>query len=382
MDFSFSEEQVMFRDLFRSFADKEVLKHAEHVDKAEALNADTLKKAAEQGFFAALIPEEFGGAAFDMLSYTLLIEEVSKHCLSTGVALALHNSLVAAPLVKFGTPAQKETYLPLLAGGDFGALALTEPEAGSDAGTVATRATRNDTGYHFDGVKTWVSNAGPARLFIVLAVTAPKTLTAFLVERDQPWLTVGGREPTLGLRGLDIRTLYLEGGPLPAENVLGAEGQGAEIVAYAHTQARLALAAAALGAAEGALELGIRFAAERKQFNTQIVHKQAIQNYFADVHADIESLRLQVHYAAWLAQSGQPFDHAANLAKYLGARVAKDAANKMLQVHGGYGFSDEYPISRYHRDVRALRVLGGTDEVQRFYIARQVLNERGIVIQP
>jgi len=382
MDFSLNDEQLMFRDLFRDFAEKEVAKVAEHTDKSEEPPLAVLRKAAAQGFLGATIPEAYGGAGLDQLTFALLIEELAKHCLSTAVTVAVHTSLSAMTLLEFGTEEQKQKYLPFMASGELGALAITEPEAGSDPGAMQTTASRVEGAYHLDGVKSWVTNGALAKIILVVARTDAQQLGAFIVEKDSPFVAVGYREPTLGLRGLDIRTLYLDEAPVPAENLLGELNAGREVVRRATQRLRLALAAAALGAAEGALALGITFAAERKQFGIQIAHKQALQNYIADCSVDIESLRHLVQYAAWLADTGQDYGRYANMAKYLGARVAKDAANKMLQIHGGYGFSDEYAISRIYRDVRALRVMGGTDEVQRFGIAQDVLGDKGIQITP
>ena len=383
MDFNLSEEQLMFRDLFRDFAEKEVAKAAEHTDKAEAPPAAVLQKAAAQGFLGAPFPEALGGAAMDQLTYCLLLEALAQQCASTAVTVAVHTSLAGLTLLEAGTAAQQQAYLPRLAGGELGAFALTEPDAGSDTTVLQTRAVLANGGWHFDGVKSWVSNGGTAGLYIVFAATepgkGPAGLSAFIVEKSAPYLVVGHREPTLGLRGLDVRTLYLEGGPLPEGELLGPLNGG---WARAQDRFKLALAAVSLGVAENALALGVRFAVERKQFGTAIAQKGAIQTYLADCATEIESVRHLVHHAAWLADQGQPYARAAAMAKYLGARVAKDTANKMLQVHGGYGFSDEYAISRVYRDSRALKIVGGTDEVQRFLVAQAVLQEAGVAIQP
>lgn len=384
MDFALSEEQVMFRDLFRDFAEKEVAKVAEHTDKAEEPPLALLKKAAAQGFLGATLPEEYGGAGMDQLTFTLLLEELAKHCTSTAVTISLHTALTAMAILEAGTDAQKQKYLPRLAQGELGTFALTEPEAGSDAAAMQTRAVRTNGSFHLEGVKAWATNAALGNIYVVFALTEPKAkqegISAFIVDRKEitSGVTLGLREPTLGLRGLDIRTIYLEDTQLPAENLLGPLNGGWAIAQKANLRLRLALAAVSLGAAEGSLELGIKFAIERKQFGVAIAQKQAIQNYLADCTVDAESLRHLVHYAAWQADKGQDYTQSANMAKYLGARVAKDAANKMLQVHGGYGFSDEYAISRFHRDVRALRVLGGTDEMQRTLVAQKLLAEHGV----
>ncbi|MGQ0602308.1 MAG: acyl-CoA dehydrogenase family protein [Anaerolineales bacterium] len=380
MDFSLTEEQTMFRDLFRDFAEKEVARVAEHTDKAEEPPRDLLKKAASQGFLGATVPEQYGGAAMDTLTYCLLLEELAKHCLSTAVTVALHNSLATQTLVDAGSDAQKEIYLPRLASGELGTFALNEPDAGSDVSQLQTRAANANGAWHLDGVKSWVSNAGPAGLHVVFAKTDAKAMSAFIVEASAPNVMLGQREPTLGLRGLDIRTVYFEGVKLPEDSLLGVAGGGAAIAQRAYDQLKIALAAVALGCAENSLDLGVKFAAERKQFGTVIAHKQAMQNYIADCRVEIESLRHTLYHAAWLADTGNDFAHAATIAKYLGARVAKDAANKMLQIHGGYGFSDEYTISRVYRDARALRILGGTDEVQRVLIAQTEFKSAGVTI--
>jgi alkylation response protein AidB-like acyl-CoA dehydrogenase len=380
MDFTLSEEQVMFRDLFRDFAAKEIAKVAEHTDKHEEPPRNVLRKAAAQGFLGGPIPEQYGGAAMDTLTYCLLLEEFARQCQSTAVTVALHTSLTAQTILDAGTEEQKQEYLSVMASGELGAFALTEPDAGSDTANLQTRAVFADGAWHLDGVKSWVSNGGLAHTFIVFAKT-DKGLSAFLVDSKHPGVMVGHREPTLGLRGLDVRTVYFEGLRLPEDSLLGPLNGGAAIASRAYDRLKIALAAVALGAAENALQLGVSFAIERKQFGVAIAHKQAMQNYIADVHADIEALRYSLYQAAWLVDAGQDFSHAAGLVKYLGARVAKDAANKMLQVHGGYGFSDEYTISRVYRDVRALRILGGADELQRVQIASDVLKQAGVTIK-
>src|SRR6185503_20852786 len=205
-----------------------------------------------------------------------------------------------------------------------------------------------------------------------------KGISAFIVDSQTPGIALGQREPTLGMRSLDIRTLYFENCRVPAENLLGELNGGWAVVLRAFGRVRLSLAAAGLGAAEGALDLGVKFALERRQFGVQIAQKQAIQNYVADCAVGIEALRHLVQYTAWLADSGQAYGARASMAKYLGARVARETADKMLQVHGGYGFSDEYAISRIYRDVRALRLLGGTDEIQRYAVAREIFERDGL----
>jgi alkylation response protein AidB-like acyl-CoA dehydrogenase len=387
MDFSLNEEQEMFRGMFRTFAQKEIARVAEHTDKEEHLPPELLKKAAEQGMLGARVPDTFGGAALDPLSYLLMLEEIGKACMSTAVVIAHHTSQATQAMLDFGTDMQKEQYLPLLAAGEaLGAFALTEPEAGSDAQAITTRAARDGDGYVLNGVKTWVGNAGLAGLFVVFAVTDPKAngrgMSAFVVERDTPGLKVGHREPTLGLRGATYHTVYLDGVHAPEANRLGGEGDGWKIARNSLDHVRVALGAAALGLAQAALDAGRSFAVERKQFGVPIATKQAIGDYFAETVIEIESLRHTLEYAAWLVDQQKPFSTGASIVSVLAARTARNATNRMLQVHGGYGFSAEYSITRLYRDARALDIMAGTAQIQRVLLARDVFENTGVRVAP
>jgi alkylation response protein AidB-like acyl-CoA dehydrogenase len=345
MDFALTKEQQMLRDLFREFAEQEVAPRAEATDQSEEFPTELFRKAAAQGFLGATLPEAYGGAGLDYLTYTLLVEEISKYCLSTAAALGIHLMLSAMAVLDGGSEAVRRRYLPRMAGGELGTFAVTEPEAGSDPGSMQTTAVLDPDGcYRLNGVKSWVTNGGVAGVHVVLAMTTPgarqKGMSAFVVEARTPGVVVAHREPTLGMRGLDIRTVYFEDCRVPADHLLGERDHGWELVLRAFNRVRLSLAAAGLGAAEGALDLGLRFAVARKQFGVPIAQKQAIQNYVADCAVDIEALRHQVQYTAWLADTGQPDAAQSSLAKYLAARVARDTADKMLQVHVGYCFSD------------------------------------------
>ncbi|HET7376028.1 MAG TPA: acyl-CoA dehydrogenase family protein [Anaerolineae bacterium] len=380
MDFALTDDQKMFRDLFRDFATKEVAKVAKHIDEAEEPPIDLLKKAAAQGFLAATIPEELGGAALDPMSYALLIEETAKVCASTAITLALHNSLSVMPLILFGTADQKQRWAPKFVE-SIGAFALTEPDSGTDANHLSTRARKDGDHYIVNGVKTWVSNAGIASTLVFFA-ESDKQPVAFIVDVKTPGIKIGHREPTLGLRGVSINTVYFDQVIVPTADRLGTEGEGLHIAHLALAHMRLAIAALALGAAEGALALGRAFAIERRQFGVSIAAKQAIGNYFADTEIEIEALRHMVEYTAWLVDQKKDYVQAALKTKTLGGKVARDAANRMLQVHGGYGFSDEYVISRIYRDVRALDIMGGTPQIGRVLIARDMFAEAGVKIKP
>ncbi len=387
MDFSLTDEQQMFRDMFRSFAQKEIARVAEHTDKEERLPPELLNKAAEQGMLGALAPDTLGGAALDPLSYTLMLEEIGKACLSTAAVICMHTSLATQAVLDFGSDDQKERWLPALAAGEaLGSFALTEPDAGSDAQSLTTRAVRDGEDYVLTGEKSWVGNAGIAGLFVVFAATDPKAngrgMSAFVLEKDTPGLKVGHREPTLGLRGATFHTVYLDGVRAPATNRLGGEGNGWKIAKNSLNHVRLALGAAGLGIAQAALDAGRAFAVERKQFGVSIATKQAIGDYFAETVIEIESLRHLIHYAAWLAEQKQSFASEAAMITVLTARMAHHATNRMLQVHGGYGFSAEYSISRLYRDARALDLMGGTSQIQRVLLARHVFEGTGVQVSP
>jgi len=387
MDFGLTDEQQMFRDMFRSFSQKEIAKAAEHTDKEEQLPPELLNKAAEQGMLGALVPDTLGGAALDPLSYTLMLEEIGKACLSTAAVICVHTSLATQAVLDFGSDDQKGRWLPALAAGEaLGSFALTEPDAGSDAQSVSTRAVHDGDDYVLTGEKSWVSNASIAGLFVVFATSDPKAngrgMSAFVLEKDTPGLKVGHREPTLGLRGAMFHTVYLDGVHVPVTNRLGGEGDGWKIAENSLEHVRLALGAAGLGIAQAALDAGRAFAVERKQFGVPIATKQAIGDYFAETVIEIESLRHLIHYAAWLAEQRQSFASEAAMVKVLAARAARNATNRMLQVHGGYGFSAEYSISRLYRDARALDLMGGTPQIQRVLLAQHVFENTGVKVAP
>jgi butyryl-CoA dehydrogenase len=387
MDFALNEEQRMFQRMFRDFVSNEIAPLAEEIDAEEKLPLEVLQEAAMQGFLGALLPEDFEGAALDTISYCLLLEELAKACTSIAMTISVHNGLAAKTILDNGTDDQRGKYLqPMALGEKIGSFALTEPAAGSDIAALETRARREGQDYVLNGCKTWASNGEIADVFLVFAVTDPEAgengISAFIMERDPPGFKVGYREPTLGLRGLTCNTLYLDDCRVPAENLLGGEGEGLKIAMKALDFSRLSLSAICLGGAEAALEAGVQFAVEREQFGGPIGQKQAIQNFIADTAAEIEALRYLVYHAAWLADTGEPYTRAASIAKLIGSEIAMRAASKMLQVHGGFGYMKEYAVERMYRDFRALQIVEGTSEIQRFIIAREILKEKGLAIRP
>jgi alkylation response protein AidB-like acyl-CoA dehydrogenase len=382
MDLTLSEEQLMFKKMFADFCTKEIRPKGEHIDQAEEPPEELLAKAVDQGFWAALVPEELEGCGMDVYTYTLMLEELGRADVSTALILSVHNSLVVKPLLDHGTDEQKGRYLDALSFGEkLGAFALTEAAAGSDAAAVKMAATRDGAGYVLNGSKNWVSNGSLAGLFLVIA-RAEGGLTAFLVEAETPGLKVGYREKTLGLRGVPANTIYFDKVHVPEANRLGAEGQGLQIALQALNLSRLGLAAIALGAIERSLEEAVQFSMEHIQFGGPIALKQIIQNYIADAKTQVEALRSLVTTTAVLADSGQNYAQEASIAKLFGARVAYEVTNKMLQVHGGYGYMREYAIERYYRDCRALEIIEGTSQIQQFLIARDIYKAQGLEIRP
>jgi acyl-CoA dehydrogenase len=382
MDFTLSEDQQMFKKMFADFCAKEIRPLGEDIDQSEQPPVQVLQKAVDQGFWAALVPEELDGCGLDIYTYMLMLEELARADMSTALTLSVHNSLVVWPLLKYGSEVQKDRFLEELAFGDrLGAFAITEPGAGTDAAALTTTARLDDGEYLLNGTKIWATNAGIAGLILVFARTEAG-VTAFLMEPDTPGMNMGYREKTLGLRGVTCNTLYLDNARVPAENRLGEEGQGFKIALDALALSRLGVGALSLGASERALEEAVQFSIEHLQFGGPIAQKQTIQNYVADAKTQIEALRGLVAHTAWLADTGQGYAQQASITKLFGARAASDVTNRMLQVHGGYGYMKEYAIERYYRDCRALEIIEGTDQIQQFLIARSIYGAEGIDLRP
>jgi alkylation response protein AidB-like acyl-CoA dehydrogenase len=336
----------------------------------------------------ATLPEEYFGAALDFVGYALLIESLARDCMSIAVMLGTHVSLVAMSILDHGSDAQKEAYLPLLAtGGDgrsdvrLGAFALTEPDAGSDTTALHTQAVLEGDSYVIDGVKTWVANGEIAGLFLVFA-QAPEGIAAFLVPADTPGLTVGYREPTLGLRNVPFNTVYLEDCRVPVANRLGSEGDGREIAERAQQRMAVTLGAAGLGVTADSLDVAVQFATERVQFGVPIAEKQAIQNFVAESATEMEALRYLTYHGAWRIDQGDDLRFDASVVKVFGARVARSVTNRMLQVMGGYGYMEDYPMARKYRDARALGIIGGPTELHHVLIAQEVFSEWDVRIAP
>jgi butyryl-CoA dehydrogenase len=390
MDFALTEEQQMFQELFRDFAQNEVAPLADALDREERPPLKTLQKAAEMDFLGLPFPEEYGGAGIGALGYCLLVEELAKVCLATACSVGIHTSSGAMSIYLNGTEEQKKRYLtPLAKGQKIGAFCLTEPGAGSDITQLATTAVPEDGYYLLNGTKTYVANGDIAEVFTVFASTDPGSgrngLTGFIVEKGYPGFKVGRTERTMGIRGCPISQLFFDDCQVPAENVLGGEkalGQGFDAAMQTQDCARLSMAATCLGAAEGAFGLSIRFATDREQFGVPIAKKQAIASMTADMATEIEALRYLVYRTAWALEQGEKYTTLAAMSKLFGSEVAYRVANKAVQLHGGAGYIRDLPIERIYRDARVTRILEGTSELQRFIIASDLFRTEDLVLEP
>ena len=378
MDFQLTEEQRMVQIMTRAFAEKELKPVASQLDHDGVYPLDQLKKLGEMGLMGVFMPEEFGGAGMDMLSYVTALEEVSKAWASLGTIMSVNNSLVCGPIWRFGTAAQKKRYLPLLARGEWlGCYALTEPSAGSDAGSIRTEAKRQGGAYLLNGNKVFTTNGSRAHLALVYAVTDPaqgkQGISAFLVERNTPGFVVGKIEDKLGLRSSETAALVFEECRVPQENLLGQEGEGFKIALETLDGGRIGIAAQALGIAQGCLEESLAYSKERSQFGHPIADFQAIQWMLADMATEIDAARLLVYRAAWLHQQSKKVTREAAMAKLFASEASNRVAYKAVQIFGGYGYIKDFAVERFFRDARVTTLYEGTSEIQRLVIARHLL---------
>src|SRR6266481_5151094 len=378
MDFELTEEQQMVREMTRAFVKREVKPVASSLDREGIYPSELVKRLSEMGLMGMLVPQEFGGSGMDLLSCVVAMEEISKGWASLAVAMSVHNSLVCAPIARFGSAAQKQKYLAPLARGEWlGCYALTEPSAGSDAGSIQTRAKRTENDFVLNGNKIFITNGNRADLAIVYAVTDPardkKGSSAFIVEKNSPGFVVGKLEDKLGLRSSDTASLLFEDCRVPHENLLGVEGEGFKIALATLDGGRIGIAAQALGIAQGCLEESVVYAQQRRQFGRAIAEFEAIQWMLADMATEIDAAQLLAYRAAWLAQQGRTFTKEAAMAKLFASEAANRAAYKAIQIFGGYGYTKEFAVERFFRDVRITTLYEGTSEIQRLVIARHLI---------
>ncbi len=382
MDFSFSEEHDMLRDLARRFADRELRPHAAEVDRNGEVPRSVIDKAAELGFLGVVLPEEYGGGGFGEIGSCIVMEEISRACMSTGIIIGGHTSIGAMAILKGGSEEQKQKWLPPMAEGKIlGAFALTEPGAGSDASAIATKAVRDGDHYVLNGQKTFITNGGVADLYSVFAKTnldaGVRGITAFLVEADTPGVRAGKPEQKMGIRGSHTTDLFFEDVRVPVENRLGKEGHGFRVAMNTLNVGRITVSAQCLGPMKEALSLSIAHSKERVQFGAPIAKLQAIQWMLADMAADIYATESMTYRAAWMCDQGMPLTRQSAITKLFASEALGRCVDKAVQIHGGMGYMSEYPVERMYRDARITRIFEGTNEIQRLVIANDVL-KRGI----
>ena len=378
MDFVLSKEQEMARGLFRQFAETEAKPLAQEIDETERFPIETVKKMQKYGFMGIPFAKEYGGQGCDSLTYAICVEELSRVCGTTGVIVSAHTSLGAEPINKFGTPEQKEKYLiPLAKGEKLGAFGLTEPGAGTDAAGQQTKAVLEGNHYVLNGSKIFITNGGQADIYIIFAMTdkskGTKGISAFIVEKDFPGFSIGTKEKKMGIRGSSTTELIFENCIVPKENLLGEEGKGFGIAMTTLDGGRIGIAAQALGLAQGAFDETVAYVKERKQFGRSIAKFQNTQFQLADMKTKIEAGRLLVYNAAKAKDTKKRFSVEAAMAKLYAAEVAMEVTTKCVQLHGGYGYTREYPVERMMRDAKITEIYEGTSEVQRMVISGDLL---------
>lgn len=378
MDFDLTEEQRLVRDTARDFALREIAPKAAEIDKSGRWPAEIVAKMAELGFLGMAIPEEYGGAGLDVLSYALVMEEISAACASCGVIMSVNNSLFCDPLYKFGTDAQKKEILtPVAQGKKLGCFGLTEPMSGSDAQTMVTQAEKVDGGWVLNGAKNWITNGPHADFIVVFAVTdrsGPKVKhTAFVVPKGTPGYTQAKPDHKLGIHGAHSCTVFFENCKVPDSAVVGAVGEGFKVAMATLDGGRIGIASQALGIAKAALDVSTSYAKERKSFGVPIAQHQAIQFMLADMAVELDAARLLTWSAATMKDAGVRHSMQSAEAKLFASEAATRIAHKAIQIHGGYGYSTEFPVERHYRDARITEIYEGTSEIQRIVIAASVL---------
>ena len=385
MNFNLNKTQELFLQMIREFAEKEVKPLAAEIDEQERFPQETVEKMAKLGIFGIPVPKQYGGAGGDNLMYSIAVEELSRCCATTGVVVSAHTSLCMAPILKFGTEEQKMKYVPKLASGEWiGAFGLTEPNAGTDAAGQQTTAVLDGDEWVINGNKIFITNAGHANVYIVIAMTdkslGTKGISAFIMEATTPGFSVGKKELKMGIRGSATAELIFNNCRIPKENLLGKVGEGFKIAMMTLDGGRIGIASQALGIAQGALDETVKYTKERKQFGKAIAKFQNTQFQMADLKTKIEAARLLVRSAAFkedehTANPKINFSADAAMAKLYAAEVAMEVTTKCVQFHGGYGYTREYPVERMMRDAKITEIYEGTSEVQRMVIAGKLFGK-------
>ncbi len=378
MSFLFTKEDFMMQDLFRAFTENEVKPLAEQVDEEEMFPVETVKKMAKVGILGIPFPREYGGQGGTYLQYANAVETLATACATTSIIVSAHTSLCAAPIYEFGNKAQKEKYLPALCKGEkLGAFGLTEPNAGTDASAQQTTAVLDGDHYILNGNKIFITNAGYADIYIIFAMTdrskGVKGMSAFIVEKDFEGFSVGKKEKKLGIKGSATCELIMENCRVPKENLLGQLGKGFKIAMITLDGGRIGVAAQALGIAEGAYQETVNYVKERKQFGRALAKFQNTQFKIAEMKTEIDAARLLVYRAAIKKGNKQVYSQDAAMAKLFASETAMGVTTKAVQLHGGYGYTREYPVERMMRDAKITEIYEGTSEVQKMVVAANEL---------
>lgn len=378
MDFSYTEEQKMLRKMVREFAENELAPDARERDREERFPDAQVKKMGELGFLGIYVDPKWGGGGMDMISYCIMMEELSRVDASAGVVASVNNSLICAGLEKFGTEAQKEKYLrPLAKGEKLGAFCLSEPSTGSDASALKTTAVLKGDKYIINGAKNFITNGTKSQVYLVFATldvnSSYKGVRCFIIERDTPGFTIGKKEKKLGIRSSDTCSLNFDQCAIPAENLLGERDDGFSIALTVLDGGRIGIASQALGIASGAFDAAVKYAKEREQFGKPISSFQAIQFMLAEMEIKIEAARLLIYKSASLRDAGENYSIASARAKLFASETAMFCADKAVQIHGGYGYIKDYPVERFLRDAKITEIYEGTSEIQKLVVARDVL---------
>jgi len=378
-DLELSDEQRMIRDMARDFGRSEIAPHAQAWAEAGWIDDSVVRKMGELGLLGMVVPDTWGGSFTDYVAYALAVEEISAADGATGTLMSVHNSVGCGPVLNYGSEAQKQAWLPALASGEaIGCFCLTEPHAGSEANNLRTRAELKEDQWVLNGAKQFVSNGKRAKLAIVFAVTDPelgkKGLSAFLVPTDNPGFVVDRSEKKMGIKASDTCAVTLNNCVIPEANLLGQRGKGLAIALSNLEGGRIGIAAQALGIARAAFEAALGYARERVQFGQPIIEHQSIANKLADMHTQLNASRLLILHAARLKTAGHPCLSEASQAKLFASEMAERVCSDAIQIHGGYGYLEDYPVERYYRDARITQIYEGSSEIQRLLIARELAN--------
>ena len=379
MQLDLGAEQVQIRDAVRALCEREFAGAAASWDRDQTVPASAIATLAENGFLGMAIPEEWGGVGYDTCTITLVLEEIARVSAALAIMIAVHNSVGALPVFRFGTDEQRRRFLPRLVSSELAAFSLSEPGAGSDALAIEAVARRDGDHYVLRGTKNWVTNGGRAGVMLIFARTSKErgsgSLSAFIVEAGTPGMTIGKAEDKMGLRGSDTVALTLENLRVPVGNRLGAEGEGFKIALSALDAGRIGVAAQALGVMRAAFAEAVKYAQQRKAFGGTLSKIQAIQFKLAEMERRMQCSRLLIQRAAWLRDVEKPFGREAAMAKLYATEAATWVTHQAIQIHGGYGYVKEYAVERFYRDARIMEIYEGTSEIQRLVIARSVLRD-------